>query len=225
MHVRLFMRAAVAALSLAVSLSSASAQTATTHAEMHKLHSDPKAYASALDDPKRDEYQRPHEVMMALDVKAGEIIADIGAGTGYFALRLARHVGASGHVYAVDVNPDMMRILNARIRDAKGTNVTGLLAEPDDPLLPEAVNRFLVVDVWHHIDDQAAYLAKMKALLKPGGEVIMIDFHKRELPVGPPAAMKIAREDLIAQMQTHGFVLSREHTMLPYQYFLVFTMR
>ena len=190
MHVRLFMRAAVAALSLAVSLSSASAQTATTHAEMHKLHSDPKAYASALDDPKRDEYQRPHEVMMALDV-----------------------------------NPDMMRILNARIRDAKGTNVTGLLAEPDDPLLPEAVNRFLVVDVWHHIDDQAAYLAKMKALLKPGGEVIMIDFHKRELPVGPPAAMKIAREDLIAQMQTHGFVLSREHTMLPYQCFLVFTMR
>lgn len=210
------------ALVLVASGASAAAQTATTQAEMHKLHSDPKAYANALDDPKRDEYQKPHEVMMALDVKAGEIIADIGAGTGYFSLKLARHVGTTGHVYAVDVSPDMTRMLNSRIRDGKLTNISTILAEPNDPLLPQAVNRFLIVDVWHHIEDQAGYLAKMKSLLRPGGEVIMIDFHKRDLPVGPPTAMKIAREDLISQMQANGFVLSKEHTILPYQYFLFF---
>jgi len=216
----------LAALITTVSLPTvAAAQTATTQAEMHKLHSDPTAYAKALDDPKRDAYQKPHEVMMALDVKAGEVIADIGAGTGYFSLKLARHVGDTGRVYAVDVSPDMTRLLNTRIRDGKLTNISTILAEPNDPLLPQAVNRFLIVDVWHHIDDQPGYLAKMKSLLKPGGEVVMIDFHKRELPVGPPVPMKIAREDLITQMDANGFVVAKEHTFLPYQYFLVFTAK
>ena len=222
---RLPLRTVLLAAALVALPSLAFAQTATTQAEMHKLHSDPKAYANALDDPKRDEYQKPHEVMMALDVKAGELIADIGAGTGYFSLKLARHVGTTGHVYAVDVSPDMTRMLNTRIRDGKLTNISTILAEPNDPLLPQPVNRFLIVDVWHHIEDQPGYLAKMKSLLKPGGEVIMIDFHKRDLPVGPPTAMKIAREDLIAQMQANGFVLAKEHTVLPYQYFLVFKVK
>jgi predicted methyltransferase len=76
--------------------------------------------------------------------------------------------------------------------------------------------------VWHHIENQAGYLALMKKHLKPGGQVVMIDFHKRDLPVGPPAGMKIAREDLLKQMQANGFRLAAEHTFLPYQYFLVF---
>ena len=200
----------------------ANAQTAGTAQEAHKLHANPDAYIKALDDPKRDAYQKPHEVMDALGVKAGEIIADIGAGSGYFALRLAKHVGPSGRVYAVDVSPDMIRHLNTRARDAGLTNVSTILAPPDDPLLPQLVDRFLIVDVWHHIDDQPGYLAKMKKLLKPGGRVIMIDFHKRDMPVGPPVGMKIAREDLLKQMTANGFRLAAEHTFLPYQYFLVF---
>ena len=198
------------------------AQTATTPQAAHKLHDNPAAYIKALDDPKRDAYQKPHEVMEALAVKEGEVIADIGAGSGYFALRLAKHVGLSGRVYAVDVSPDMIRHLNTRIRDAGLTNISTVLAPPDDPLLPQPVDRFLIVDVWHHVDDQPGYLAKMKKLLKPGGLVVMIDFHKRELPVGPPIGMKIAREDLLKQMTANGFRLAAEHTFLPYQYFLVF---
>lgn len=81
------------------------------------------------------------------------------------------------------------------------------------------------MDVWHHIADQSAYLALMKKSLTPGGEVVMIDFKKEELPVGPPLNMKIAREDLIAQMQAHGFTLAKEHAFLPYQYFLVFNAK
>ena len=190
---------------------------------VHQLHQDAAAYIAALEDPKRDAYQKPHEVMQALGIRDGEIVADIGAGSGYFTMRLAHHVGSRGRVYAVDVSPDMIRHLHARVRDMGLLNVSPILARPDDPLLPQPVDRFLIVDVWHHIENQAGYLAAMKKLLKPGGQVVMIDFHKRELPVGPPPAMKIAREDLVTQMEANGYRLATEHTMLPYQYFLAFT--
>jgi ubiquinone/menaquinone biosynthesis C-methylase UbiE len=201
---------------------SVGAQAPGSHEGAHKLHADPAAYIAALEDPKRDAYQKPREVMEALAIKEGEVIADIGAGSGYFAMRLAHHVGRSGRVYAVDVNPDMIDHLRARVRDAKLSNVSPILAPPDDPLLPQPVDRFVIVDVWHHIEDQAGYLATMKKHLKPGGQVVMIDFHKRDLPVGPPPGMKIAREDLLKQMEANGFRLVKEHTFLPYQYFLVF---
>jgi len=191
--------------------------------QMHELHNDPKSYIGALEDPKRDAYQKPHEVLTALNIKPGEVIADIGAGSGYFSLRLAHFVGDKGKVYAVDVSPDMVRYLNRRIRETKTTNVVTILADPDDPLLPDhSVNRFFICDVWHHVDNQIKYLSLMKKMLKPGGEIVMIDFHKKDLPFGPPTQMKIAREDVIKQMEANGFRLSKEHTFLPYQYFLVF---
>ncbi|HUP50660.1 MAG TPA: class I SAM-dependent methyltransferase [Thermoanaerobaculia bacterium] len=191
----------------------------------HRLHRDPAAYIAALENPARDAYQKPGEVMKALGLKQGEVIADIGAGSGYFTLRLAGGIGPKGHVYAVDISPDMILHLNQRVRDAGLLNVSTILALPNDPLLPRAVDRFLLVNVWHHIEDQSGYLALMKRLLPPDGQVVMIDFHKKDLPVGPPATMKIAREDLLAQMEEHGFRLMREHTFLPYQYFLVFVRK
>ncbi len=207
---------------LLMAVAAAGAQTATNPADAHRLHRDAAAYIKALEDPKRDAYQKPHEVMEALAVKAGETVADIGAGSGYFTMRLAKHVGPSGRVYAVDVSPEMIRHLHARVRDAKLLNVSPILAPPDDPLLPEKVDRVLIVDVWHHIENQAGYLDRLKQLLKPGGQIVMIDFHKRDMPVGPPIGMKIAREDLLKQMTQNGFRLAAEHTFLPYQYFLVF---
>src|SRR5262245_7850464 len=191
--------------------------------QMHRLHRDPKSYIGALEDPKRDLYQKPQEVIMALGLKPGEVIADIGAGSGYFTFRLTHHVGDRGKVYAVDVSPDMIRHINRRIRELKATNVVSILADPDDPLLPDgSVDRFFFSDSWHHIDNQTKYLSLMKKMLKPGGEIVMIDFHKKDLPVGPPMQMKIAREDLIKEMESNGFRLTKEHTFLPYQYFLVF---
>jgi ubiquinone/menaquinone biosynthesis C-methylase UbiE len=194
--------------------------------QMHRLHRGPKSYIGALEDPKRDLYQKPQGVIMALGLKPGEVIADIGAGSGYFTFRLAHHVGDTGKVYAVDVSSDMIRHINRRIRELKVTNVVSILADPDDPLLPEgSVNRFFFSDSWHHIENQIKYLSLMKQMLKPGGEIIMIDFHKKELPVGPPMEMKIAREDLIKQMGSNGFRLTKEHDFLPYQYFLVFVAK
>jgi SAM-dependent methyltransferase len=199
-----------------------SAQVPRGEQDMHGLHRDSKAYIAALEDPKRDAYQKPNEVMEALGAKEGDVIADIGAGSGYFTIRLAHHVGSTGRVYAIDISPDMVRHLHERVRDMKLLNVSPILARANDPLLPQPVDRFLIVNVWHHIEDQASYLGLLKKLLKRGGQVVMIDFHKRDLPVGPPVAMKIAREDLIRQMETHGFRLAKEHAFLPYQYFLVF---
>jgi ubiquinone/menaquinone biosynthesis C-methylase UbiE len=222
---RKFTLFAILLIAVALLPAKLSAQDAVTRdaQEMHRLHNDLKSYIGMLDDPKRDAYQRPHEVLAALNLKPGEVIADIGAGSGYFTFRLAHHVGAKGKVYAVDVSPDMIRHINRRIRETKATNVVSILAESDDPLLPDrSVDRFFICDVWHHVEDRAKYLSLMKKMLKPGGEVVMIDFHKKELPFGPPLQMKIAREDLIKQMESNGFRLSKEHTFLPYQYFLVF---
>jgi ubiquinone/menaquinone biosynthesis C-methylase UbiE len=194
--------------------------------EMHRLHQDSKAYIALLEDPKRDEFQKPMEVVTALDLKEGEVIADIGSGSGYFTFRFAHHVGDKGRVFAVDVSPDMIVYVNRRIRDLKLRNVTTILAAPDDPLLVDSsIDRFFFCEVWHHIENRPAYLALIKKMLKPGGQVIMVDFQKRELPVGPPVSMKISREDLLKEMEGAGFYVIKEHNFLPYQYFLVFGVK
>jgi len=193
---------------------------------MHRLHQDSKAYIAMLEDPKRDEYQKPHEVITALKLKKGEVIADLGAGSGYFSFRLAHHLGKGGRVYAVDISPDMIVHLNRRIRDLKANNVVSVLAAPDDPLLAEAsVDRFFICDTWHHIENHDRYLSLLKKMLKPGGQVVMIDFKKAKTPVGPPMEMRIDRDDLVKEMERNGFRLNTEYTFLPYQYFIVFKVK
>jgi len=210
---------------LLVSQAVASAQNPPkTMEEMHRLHQNSKAYIAVLEDPARDAYQKPHEVVMSLGLKEGETIADIGAGSGYFAFRFANHVGENGRVYAVDINPDMIIYMNRRIRDMKVKNMVTVLAVPDDPLLMDgSIDRFFICETWHHIQNQTQYLALMKKMLKPGGRLIIIDFQKRDLPVGPPDEMKVAREDVINQLRAAGFQLEKEDTFLPYQYFLIFS--
>ena len=197
-----------------------------TKAEIEKMHQDSKAYISMLENPEREAEQKPDEVIKALGIQPGETIADIGAGSGYFAFRFSRHVGESGRVYAVDVSSDMILFMNRRIRDLKLKNVVTVLSAPDDPLLMDnSVDRFFICNTWHHIENRSQYLALMKKMLRPGGQIIDIDYHKKELPVGPPLEMKIAREDVVRLMESYGFKLAQEHHFLPYQYFLVFTPR
>ena len=196
----------------------------TTMEEMHRLHKDTGAYIAMLDDPARDAEQKPHEVVMALGLKDGERIADIGAGSGYFALRFARHVGDRGMVYAVDINPDMIAHVNARAREAGLKNLRTILSKPDDPMVPAPVDRFFICDTWHHIEGHPHYLALMRKALKPGGQIVILDYQKRETPNGPPLEMRIAKEDVVREFEQHGFRVSAEHTFLPNQYFLVFTV-
>ena len=222
------MRLNVCLAALLISQAFASAQNTSklTMEEMHKLHQDSKAYIAMLENPARDAYQKPHEVVMSLGLKEGETIADIGAGSGYFAFRFSHHVGDNGRVYAVDINPDMIVYMNRRIRDMKVKNVVTVLAAPDDPLLMDAsIDRFFICETWHHIENKTQYLALMKKMLKPGGQVIMLDYQQKDLPIGPPNEMKVAREDVIKQMQAAGFKLEKENTFLPYHYVLIFTAK
>ena len=222
------MRFLLALVLLVLARSPATAQNTllSSTQEMHRIQQDSKAYIARLEAPMRDAYQKPEEVVKALSIKGGEVIADIGAGSGYFTVRLARAVGEKGRVYAVDVSPDMILHLNRRIRDLDLKNVVTVLCAPEDPLLADAsVDRFFICDTWHHVGGHAKYLALLKKMLKPGGQVVVVDFKKAKTPVGPPMEIRIAREDLVKEMEANGFQLAAEHTFLEHQYFLVFTVK
>jgi ubiquinone/menaquinone biosynthesis C-methylase UbiE len=194
--------------------------------DVHRLHHDPAAYIAVLEDPERDKWQRPDRVIRALRVAEGQSVADIGAGSGYFALRLARQVGPKGRVRAVDISPDMLAHLEARARKAGLDNVQTVLAKPDDPMLPAgSVDLVFICDTWHHIEDRPRYLATLRPALKPGARVALVDFQDRELPVGPPRSMKLSRETVVSEFAKAGFRLAEERSFLPYQYFLVFEPR
>jgi ubiquinone/menaquinone biosynthesis C-methylase UbiE len=197
-----------------------------TKAELEKMHQDSKAYISTLENPQRDADQKPDEVIKALGIKDGETIADIGAGSGYFAFRFSPRVGERGRVYAVDINKDMILHMNRRIRDLKLKNVVTVLSVPDDPLLMDkSIDRFFICNTWHHVENKSQYLALMKKMLRPGGQLIIIDYKKKECPAGLPPEMKLARKDVVQAVEAGGFKLAQEFRFLPYQYFLVFTPR
>jgi len=177
-------------------------------------------WAHIFDDPKRDERQKPHQVIQALALKPEAVVADIGSGTGYFSVRLSNMV-SKGRVYGVDVEPDMVRYLGERATREKRANITAIAGTPDDPKLPEKVDLILMVDVFHHVENRTAYLRKLQSFLKPGGRIAIIDF-RMESRDGPPRAERIAPEGVIAELKGAGYALSGQHGFLPDQYFLVF---
>ncbi len=192
--------------------------------EPHRRHGNPEdldAYIGKMEDPAREAWQRPDEVVSALGVQPGDTVADVGAGPGYFSLRLARAVGPLGTVYAVEVVPEIVAALRERLDRAGVGNVAPLLAPDGDPLLPAACDLALVVDTFHHFADGAAYLRSLAARLKPGGRIAIVDFHARETPVGPPLGERVSREDLLRAAREAGLALVEEKTFLPYQYFVV----
>jgi len=173
-------------------------------------------YAKVLEDPSRDEWQKPEDVVAALDLEPASAIADIGAGTGYFARRFARH---AGKVYAVDIDKELLAIA----RKNAPSNLHTILAAPDDPRLPAAsIDKVFICDVLHHIDNRPAYYAKLARALKSDGKIVIVDFYKKDLPVGPPAAMKLSDDQVVSELRQAGFTLARRSGILPYQYFLFF---
>ena len=200
----------------------ACAQAQTPHTHEHRF-SGAERWARVFDDPARDRWQKPDEVIAALAFAPDATVADIGAGTGYFAARLARAL-PKGRVYAVDIEPDMVRYLGERARRERLPNLQAVLGKPDDPQLPEAVDGVLIVDTYHHIVDRIAYFERLCARLKPGGQVAIVDF-TLESPVGPPRNARIAAQQVREEMQRAGYALAAQHDFLPHQYFLVFRPR
>ncbi|HJZ83932.1 MAG TPA: methyltransferase domain-containing protein [Polyangia bacterium] len=196
------------------------------HGGQHGNPEDLADYIAKMEDPARAGWQKPAEVVRALALRPGQVACDIGAGPGYFALRLGRELGERGQVWAVDVELRMLEVLRTRIQQAGARNVTPVLSLPADPLLPAgACDLILIVDTYHHFPDGPAYLRRLIRSLKRGGRIVNIDFHKRELPVGPPLEHKVAREDFLKQAEAAGLRLDAEPTFLPYQYFLILRPR
>jgi predicted methyltransferase len=196
---------------------SAIAQTPSTH--QHSF-GDAAKWAHVFDDPKRDAWQKPHEVIQALGLKPDAVVADIGAGTGYFAVRFANMV-PKGRVYGIDVEPEMVKYLAERAKREQRPNLIALAGAPDDPRLPEKADVILLVDVYHHIDERERYFRKVQSYLKPGGRVAIIDF-RLDSPEGPPRAARIAPEQVTAELKAAGYRLAKQHGFLPNQYYLVF---
>jgi predicted methyltransferase len=195
----------------------ATAQSPSTH--QHSF-SGAEHWAHVFDDPKRDGWQKPHEVIQALALKPNAIIADIGAGTGYFAVRFGNMV-PQGRVYGVDIEPDMVKYLAERAKREKRDNVIAVQGTPENPKLPEKADLILMVDVFHHIDNREQYFRNLRASLRPGGQIAIIDF-RLDSPEGPPKAARIAPERVISELKSAGYRLAAQHRFLPNQYFLVF---
>jgi len=196
----------------------AHAQAPHTHQHHFK---DAEKWAHVFDDPERDAWQKPHEVIQALSLAPDAVVADVGAGTGYFSARLASML-PKGKVYAVDVEPDMVKHLAARAKREAKPNMQAVQGAFDDPKLPEKVDLILFVDVHHHIDEREKYFRNLRGSLKPGGRVAIIDF-RPDAPMGPPKHTRIAAEKVKAELKAAGYSLAEEHPFLANQFFLVFT--
>jgi arsenite methyltransferase len=204
---------------LAAVLAAAAAPAAGQSEHQHHPPASSDEYARVLNDPKRDVWQMPHEVVMALNLSRGDAIADIGAGTGYFSKRFARHAGT---VFAVDIDAKLLE----QASQGAPENLKIVLAAPDDPrLAPNSVNTVFFCDVLHHIEKRDAYYPKLAKSLKAGGRIVVIDFVKKETPVGPPLSMRMSKEEVEAELNRAGFRKTGDIELLPYQYFLVFERR
>lgn len=202
---------------LAVACNAAFAQH--TFAQHDHHFRDAERWAQVFDNPERDAWQRPDEVIAALKLPADAIVADVGAGTGYFAVRLARAV-PQGRVYAVDLEPEMVTHLEQRAKEEELTHLHAVLAMPDDAQLPEPVDAVLLVNTYHHIGERTAYFRALAKSIKPDGRLAVIDF-RMDSPIGPPRSGRIDAQQAITELGAAGYRVVERHDFLPHQYFVV----
>lgn len=196
---------------------------ASDDATIRHSFEDVERWVKMFDDPARDQWQKPREVIEALGIEPGGSVADIGAGTGYFSPYLARAVGPDGVVYAVDVEPNFVQYLRMRAEREEMANLIPILGSYDNPRLPpKALDVILIVDTYHHIDGRRAYFRSLLRTLKRGGRLVIVDFKKEDAPVGPPLEHKIAAAQVEEELSAAGYRLTSRLSLLPYQYLLIF---
>jgi ubiquinone/menaquinone biosynthesis C-methylase UbiE len=184
---------------------------------------DAERYAAIFDSPQRARWQKPDELVAALEISPGSTVADVGAGTGYFAARFSRAVGPAGTVLAADIEPGMVAYLRRRAEREGHANLIPILASADNPRLPDrAVDLVFFCNTWHHIGDRVAYARRLRDDLARGGRVVVVDFLPGDLPVGPPPTEKLGEREVVAEFEKAGFQRVHSLDFLPYQYVLVF---
>lgn len=180
---------------------------------------DAEAWAKVFDDPERAAWQKPAELVAALELAPGSTVADIGAGTGYFNPHLSGAVGDSGKVIAVDIEATLVEYMNQRAATEGTANVEVRLGAPDDPKLAAGeASVVLLVDTYHHIDDRIAYFGRLLDTVSAGGRLVVVDFKPGDIPVGPPEAHRIPQEQVVTELVEAGWVDAGSLELLPYQF-------
>lgn len=176
-----------------------------------------------LERSEREDEEAPEKALDAIGIREGMVIADVGAGTGYFSRRMAKRTGPTGKVYAVDIQPEMIRKLRDNAKREGLTNIVGVVSKENDPMLPEgAIDLILMVDVYHEFDRPQEMLRKMRAALKPDGRMILLEYRKEDPKVPIRLEHKMTVEEAKAEVEAEGFRLDKVIASLPRQHILIF---
>jgi ubiquinone/menaquinone biosynthesis C-methylase UbiE len=182
-------------------------------------------YIAFLERPERALWQRPDALVASLGLTGSEIVADVGAGSGYFTFRLARAL-PRGQVVATDIEPEMIRHIHHKAMSEAVSNVRVVLAAADDPVVPPEAALIFICDVLHHVADRPAWLAKMHAEAAAGARLVLVEFKEGDLPEGPPRSIKLSRAQVTQLVTRAGFVnIAEDSELLPYQYVATFEKR
>ena len=180
--------------------------------------------ADWLDRSERDLEENPDRAIDVLKIEKGATVADVGAGSGYMTVKLSKKVGPQGKVYATDIQQGMLDLLNKRLTKSKITNVTTVLGTQDDPRLPpDALDLVIMVDVYHELSQPQIMLGKIRASLKSGGRLVLLEYRKEDpdVPIRPEHKMSVA--DAKLEVEAEGFKLTKTNEDLPRQHILIFT--
>lgn len=203
--------------------------TAQQHGQEHKMKhhtgdhqfKDAERWSEMFDSEERDAWQKPHEVMQLMSIEPGMVVADIGAGTGYFVKHLSHAVGHSGKVHALDVEREMVEFMKERAGKENWHNVAARTVAPDEPgLKAGSVDRILIVNTWHHISDRAEYARKLAAALADGGAIYIVDL-TLESKNGPPVEHRLSPEQIISELKAGGLETELLEESLTEQYIVV----
>lgn len=229
MRKTLVLIAALAATTLCLPRVTLVAQPSTgTHPISGRRYAQTMSYRGAdwLERSERLREEEPDLALDALKIPTGSTAADVGAGSGYMTIRLARRVGPAGTVYANDIQPEMLSILSSRVKAAGFANVIPVLGTGSDPRLPAAtVDLALLVDVYHEFAAPQAMLRRLRESLSSNGRLVLLEYRKEDpsIPILPDHKMSVAEAKL--EVEAEGFTLAHVDEVLPRQHILIFTRR
>jgi ubiquinone/menaquinone biosynthesis C-methylase UbiE len=182
--------------------------------------------AGWLERAEREDEEAPSKAIDLLELKPGMAVADIGAGSGYYSSRIARRVGPTGHVYATDIQPGMIALLERRIKSDGLTNVTTVLGGVDDPKLPPAsIDLAIMVDVYHELQQPQVFLQRLKSAFKPNGRLVLLEFRKEDPIIPILEVHKMSVAEVKQEMEAEGYAVEKVIEGLPWQHLIVIKMK
>lgn len=182
--------------------------------------------AGWLERDEREREEAPSRAIEALELKPGMVIADIGAGSGYYTSRMSKRVGPAGRIYATDIQPGMIALLDRRVASEGLTNVTTILGAMDDPKLPPAsLDLAIMVDVYHELQEPQAFLQRLKGAFKPDGRLVLLEFRKEDPNIPILEVHKMSVAEVKAELEAEGFALERVINVLPWQHIIVLRVK